>query len=274
MLKRLATISALIAILALGVVVISAQTGTGVANACSVVEGQESVVSIGVPSDAVAGGQGVAGCRIIHDGSGYRLSPAVIGDLGVIRRGVLAAVDVFGISGGTSVTNFGTELQACLRGTGTMIFMANTNAGRLVSEMPAVTRTLDGSQFTCTFISGSGILVLVSGPTAPDASTTEITVTEAGIETVDTTTVTETDSTGATTVVTGATPLSGCRVTTTAQVRLREQASTDSGIITRLPFRFSLQATARTSDWVQVIYEDGQGWVSANFLNFSAGCSD
>jgi uncharacterized protein YgiM (DUF1202 family) len=62
-------------------------------------------------------------------------------------------------------------------------------------------------------------------------------------------------------------------VTTTAQVRLRTEPTTNSEVITRLPFQFTLQATARIDGWIQVIYQDRQGWISSNYLNESAGCS-
>jgi uncharacterized protein YgiM (DUF1202 family) len=68
------------------------------------------------------------------------------------------------------------------------------------------------------------------------------------------------------------TPLSGCRVTTTAMVRLRTEPNTTSEVITRLPYQLNLQATASTDGWIRVIYEDGQGWVSDRFVNQSAGC--
>jgi hypothetical protein len=276
MLKRLLIVATVLTLLGTIGMIAYAQTGSGISSACRNVDGQEnSVVRIGVPDDAVAGGAGVAGCRVIHDGSGFVQSPAVIGNLSVIRRGVQAAVDVFGIAGGSAVNNFGTELQLCLRGTGTMIFLNASTTPRIVSEMPAFTRQLEAGTYTCTFISSAGVMVLVSGPTAPALSEVQqapvTTVTEDG-------TVVETTE-GVTAPVVApvvssvaATPLTGCRVTTTAMVRLRAEPNTSSEIITRLPYRFSLQATARTDEWVQVIWQDRQGWVSDNFLNLSAGC--
>jgi len=276
MMKRLLIAATVLALLGAVGVTIFAQTGSGISSACRNVDGQaNSVVRIGVPDDAVAGGAGVAGCRVIHDGSGFVLSPAVIGNLGVIRRGVLAAVDVFGISGGNSVTNFGTEVQLCLRGTGTMIFLNANTTPRLVSEMPAFTRELEAGTYTCTFISSSGVAVLVNGPAAPAFSEVQMAAPAGEGET---TTVTNEDGTETVIAappapsVMNSTPLTGCRVTTTAMVRLRGEPNTSSEIITRLPYQFSLQATARTDDWVQVIWQDRQGWVSDNFLNLSAGC--
>ena len=249
---------------------------TPISSACSNVEGQSnSVVRIGVPEGAVGGG-GVF-CRVVHDGSSYVLSPATIGNLGVIQRGVLASVDVFGQAGAASVNNFGQEIQICLRGTGSFIFMNQAFTPRIPAQMPAFTRQLEDGTYTCSFISSSGLAVLVNGPTAPEATPEQILGTN-----TETVTVTNEDGSTSTTTVpstvttdtgaVGATPLSGCRITTTAQVRLRTEPNTTSEIITRLPYQINLQATAETESWVRVIYEDGQGWVSDRYVNRSAGC--
>ncbi len=271
MFKRISLLLGVLAASALAVVAVMAQTGAGLSNACRTIDGQAgSVVRIGVPDDAVAGGAGLAGCRVVHDGNSFVLSPAVIGDLGVIRRGVNAAVSIFGISSGGAVDNFGTEVQMCLRGTGTFIWINTVTNPRLVSEMPAVTRELELGTYTCTFISSTGIAVLVNGPAAPSETTTEITVDEAGVNTVDPSSAAPAEDGVAATV--GATPLSGCRITTTAMVRLREEPNTQSGIVTRLPYEINLQATAQTEGWVQVIWQARQGWVSDRYVSYNEGC--
>jgi hypothetical protein len=279
--KRIWAIVGLVAVFALGAGAIFAQTGFGISDACRTVDGQaDAVVRIGVPDDAVADGAGVAGCRVIHNGSNYVLSPAVIGDLGVIRRGVQAAVDVFAVNGGLGVTNFGQEVQICLRGTGTFIFLNSNFTPRVPAEMPSVTRNLDVGTYTCTFISSAGIAVLVQGPAAPAEGTVDFgpstsdgdTVIDAEADdlTVDETAPSETPP--ITTTAGGGEVLTGCRVTTTAAVRLRSAPTTNSEVITRIPFEFSLQATTRQDGWIQVIWEDGQGWISDDFLRQSPGC--
>lgn len=271
MYKQISLILSVLAVAALTVVATSAQTGAGLSNACRTLDGQAgTVVRVGVPDDAVAGGAGLVGCRVIHDGSDFVLSPAVIGDLGVIRRGVRAAVSVFGISSGGAVNNFGTEIQMCLRGTGTFMWINTAVNPRLVSEMPAVSRELEFGTYTCTFISSTGIAVLVDGPAAPSEASVEITVDESGVTTVNPEAEPAAEVAG---TVAGATALSGCRVETTAMVRLREAPNTTSGIITRLPYQINLQATAQTSDgWVQVIWQTQQGWVSERYVSFADGC--
>ncbi|MFZ4815167.1 MAG: SH3 domain-containing protein [Phototrophicaceae bacterium] len=250
-----------------------AQEGIGISDNCRNVDGQaDTVVRIGVAQGTTAGG---VYCRVIHNGSTFVLSAATIGDLGVIRRGVKAAVEVFAFGGtGASGQNFGQEVQICLRGTGTIIFLNAATTPRLVSEMPAGTRTLEGgASYTCTFISSSGTAVLVDGPAAPPFSDVPV---AAPVMNAEGTVVAPSATTSTTTTSTGAAiiPLSGCRVTTTAQVRLREQPNTNSAVVARLPFEFSLQATGRSGDWVQVIYQTGQGWITSRYLNESAGCSN
>lgn len=66
--------------------------------------------------------------------------------------------------------------------------------------------------------------------------------------------------------------LSNCRVTTTRIVRLRASADPNGAIMTRLPFGTSWTATERTADWFRVIYQNTQGWVSAEFLNTTGSC--
>jgi hypothetical protein len=70
----------------------------------------------------------------------------------------------------------------------------------------------------------------------------------------------------------GMVPLSNCRVTTTRIVRLRTAADPNSAIMTRLPYGTSWTATERTADWFRVIYQNTQGWVSAEFLTTTGNC--
>jgi hypothetical protein len=69
-----------------------------------------------------------------------------------------------------------------------------------------------------------------------------------------------------------AVPLSNCRVTTTRIVRMRTEPNTNSAIMARLPYRTSWTATERTADWFRVIYQNTQGWVSAQFLSTVGSC--
>lgn len=279
MLKRIFVTLIVGLLLAVSAMMVLAQTETQISSACQNVDATDSVVRIGVPEGAV--GSGIVACRVIHDGSRFNITPAAIGNLGVLQRGVRAAIDVYASVGGGSVVNFGQEVQVCLKGTGSFIFLNANQTPRIPSEMPAFTRDLEGGTYTCTYISSAGVAVLVNGPTASPATDSDLVVPTAD----DALASDEAETAGedaapvsVAPVVTadGSVSLSGCRVTTTAMVRLRTEPTTSSEVITRLPFRYSLQATSRTTDstWYQVIFEDGQGWLSGRYITESAGCSD
>jgi len=249
---------------------------------------ENPVVRAGVPSGAVSGG--IVGCKIIHNGDRFVLSPATIGNLGVIQRGVQSSVEVFGIAGGGGVVQFGQQIQVCLRGTGEFIYMSAVNTPRIPSELPAVTRDIDGTLYTCGVISSTGTAVLVAGEQAPLADEAGVLPVNAAVDAdladeaetlaegeVAAETTEEAPTRTVTTTANGEATesLSGCRVTTTAMVRMRNAPTTqDSEILTRLPFELSVQAINRTvdEDWYNVVYGDQDGWVSGNYLNPSAGC--
>jgi len=63
-----------------------------------------------------------------------------------------------------------------------------------------------------------------------------------------------------------------CRVRITRTVRLRSQPSTASEVISRLPFNTTWQVTEYTDGWFRVIYQDTQGWASAQFTEPTVGC--
>lgn len=281
MVKRFVIVFMVLSVLSVSALWVMAQTETQISSACQNVEAGEAVVRIGVPDGAV--GSGIVACRIIHDGSQFRITPAVIGNLGVLQQGVKAAIDVYASVGGGSVVNFGQEIQVCLKGTGSFIFLNANQTPRVPSQMPAFTRELEGGTYTCTYISSSGVAVLVNGPTASPATEADLqapTPTDGEAPAADDTTPTEEEpvvvAPAQVVDAQGNVTLTGCRVTTTAMVRLRTEPNTTSEIITRLPYRYSLQATSRSADsaWYQVIFEDGQGWLSGRFINESAGCSE
>lgn len=69
-----------------------------------------------------------------------------------------------------------------------------------------------------------------------------------------------------------AVPLSNCQVTTTRIVRLRSAPEPAAPIMTRLPYRTTWKATERNAGWFRVIFENTQGWVSAEFLTTVGAC--
>ncbi len=235
---------------------------------CSTQDGlPNSVVRIGVPAGAVDNGD--VFCRVIHNGTDFVLSPAIIGNLGLIQQGVLAAVDVVGNSGTTTVPYFNEPIRTCLRGTGQFFFLANTSTPRQPTTLDAVTDTINNVQHTCAFLSGSGTAVLITGAAAPTVSSLATTSTTTTTTTTDSgATASSTPSASTTTTASGVyTPLASCRVTTTAIVRLRTQPSSSAPVIERLPYNMNLTATGRVDGWIEVIYLSAQGWLSERYVD-------
>ncbi|MFZ4827406.1 MAG: SH3 domain-containing protein [Phototrophicaceae bacterium] len=233
---------------------------------CSTQDGfPNSVVRIGVPAGAVDNGD--VFCRVIHNGTDFVLSPAIIGNLGLIQQGVLAAVDVVGNSGSTSVPYFNEPIRTCLRGTGQFFFLANTTSPRQPTTLDAVTDTINNVQHTCAFLSGSGTAVLITGAAAPTVSSLVTTTTTTTTESGATVSSTPSARTTTTTVSGVYTPLASCRITTTAIVRLRTQPSSSATVIERLPYNTNLVATGRVDGWIEVIYLNGQGWLSEGYVD-------
>lgn len=272
MIKKIIVAVLLMGILALALPVVQAQDVL-IPGTCANVDANSDLIRIGVPEGAVA--NGTVGCRVIHNGENFVLTPAVIGNLAVIQRGVLASVDVFGSAGGGSPTRFAQEMQVCLKGTGTFIFLDANFTPRVPSEMPAVTRNINNTNYTCTLISNAGITVLVNGPAAPEGTLSVSAPAAEGTPTAEGTPAPESPPAPSALRSDGTlVPLSGCRVTITATVRIREEANTTSPILGRLPYGQDFQATARTADsvWYRVVFQSSQGWVNALYIAPNAGC--
>ncbi len=74
---------------------------------------------------------------------------------------------------------------------------------------------------------------------------------------------------------TGQSSGASCRVSTGANLNLRQQPGTDQPILATIPNATPLTATATTADrsWWQVSYDGQTGWVTRDFLYFDAGCN-
>ncbi len=192
-------------------------------------------------------------CHVIAKDGNYVTSSAEIGVGGIINLGVEQAVDVFGeLPGGFSVVPFDRPVQICLRGvaslTGEVLFLDAATARRTVERLG----TVQQGSYLCVSLTGSGTLVLVSGtsglaapPPAPTAAPT----------------------------LPASTTLNNCRVTTTnAPLNLRAEPSTSGTVLAQLPYNITLTATEYVPGWYNVIYLDGQGWVSATYLSFAGDC--
>lgn len=192
-------------------------------------------------------------CHVINLDGVYLTSAAEIGNLDLINQGIVEAVDVYGLlPGGVAVTQFSSPVEICLRGTGSIYFIsAVDNSLQLLSP----TRN-DG--YLCVDLLTSGKLALVGG--SPNTGAPPL----------------QTPPQGDTARDAVSTSVVDCQATTTHAVRLRAtpDAAGDGNIMTTLPYAITLQATEYTDGWYRVIYLDGQGWVSEDYLTTDGeGCS-
>lgn len=181
-------------------------------------------------------------CRIIVKNNAVSSSLSEIGVQSVIDQGVLQAVDLFGLlPGGGSVVPLINPVHVCLRGQGSVIYLDAAGVARTPSVLPIDSASPAG--YSCVNIPSSGTVVLV-GTVSNDQPAAPATIGT----------------------------LNNCRATTTAMVRLREAATTDSAVLGTLPYQITLDVTAHVPGWYRVIFEDGQGWVSADFVRTVGDC--
>ncbi len=172
-------------------------------------------------------------CRIIAENHHFIRTPAEIGVQSVLDKDVIHAVDIFSPSNENAAGS-----QICLQGSGSMVFLDAIGVPRVPQSLIT---TIQGD-YTCATIPDVGTLVLVGDMTTPNSLPDQNTV------------------------------IGDCRVTTTHQVNLRREPNTSSVIITVLPFQLTLKANARSNGFFKVIYLDGQGWVSGNYVTLQGSC--
>lgn len=196
-----------------------------------------TVVRVGAAPDGLTG----LYCRtFIENGRIVRPNAfAEIGDPAVIALGILHAVDIFHLGEG-SVS--GTEI--CLLGSGQVIFLSAAQAPRFPQLLPAVQK----EGFTCATIPTAGIVVLTRFPLSLSQQHATASA-DAQL-----------------------TALNDCRVTTLNMLNLRSEPSTTSAAITLVPYDLTLTATEAIPGWYRVIYEDGQGWLSADYVTTTGSC--
>lgn len=180
-------------------------------------------------------------CRTIAENGGFTRTSAEIGVQTVIDMGVIHAVDVFNAGDAA----FPQQFSVCLAGVGDLVFLDAAGIPRV--PQPMVSFPVNG--FTCGTVTTDGTLVLVhaSGMTVappPAISTLEP----------------------------SSFVLNGCRVTTTNILNLRAEASADGAVITQVPYNLTLNATERQGEWIKVIFESGQGWLNAGYLQLEGLC--
>jgi hypothetical protein len=177
--------------------------------------------------------------QVVIDGE-FLTNPAEIGIQSILDLGVLHAVNLVGMGpGGTPTMQFNPPLTICLRGTGDILFVSASDLTRTIQRPSAV----QSGDIRCVTIGEPGLLVMVNQPGFPPSeSTTSVIITV-------------------------------CQVTTTdAPLNLRAEPNTHSQVYAKLPYDITLAATEFVPGWYKVIYLDGQGWVSADFVRTTGAC--
>ncbi len=209
-------------------------TPAPVLNCRAISAGSEGMFTADVPDNTVSGGD--VFCRIIARDGNYITAPAEVGIQSIVDLGVYQAVDVFGMrASGTPVVPFAFPVRICLHGEGQLFFINAADANRTVQILNAFVQV----GYTCGDLPNSGTLVLVLGA-APASAT---------------------GSLPGSTIITG-----DCQATTLAMLNLRQAPDLSAAVIEVIPYNLTLQVTERTTDWVRVIYEDGQGWLNARYV--------
>ncbi len=155
---------------------------------------------------------------------------------GVTEQPFTLAAEVYTFDSSGSVTT-GVTVQVCLQGAGTLLYRDASGQPRTTVSLPAFSQ----GGFTCGLIPHAGTVILVPGaaaPTAPPATTA----------------------------------LNACRVTVTNMLNLRAEPDVTSAIVDHVPYQTTLNASARSGEWLQVVFGDHQGWLSAAYLTLEGDC--
>jgi hypothetical protein len=152
---------------------------------------------------------------------------------GVTEQPFTLAADVYTFDSSGSVTA-GVTVQVCLQGEGTLLYRDASGQPRTTVSLPAFSQ----GGFTCGLIPHAGTVILVPGAAAPPATTA----------------------------------LNACRVTTTHILNLRTEPDATSAVLDHIPYQTTLSASVRSGEWLQVVFGDHQGWLSAAYLTFEGDC--
>jgi|GEM_PF-1678117 len=204
---------------------------------------QNSVVPTSAPAPALCSQTGFTpstqvAVSLPNGGSGMNQCYSLLTDpaqVGVTQPFTLA-VEVYSFDASGSVT-FGAPVQVCLQGAGTLLYRDASGQPRVTVSLPSFTK--DG--LTCGIIPNAGTVILIPGAPAPTAAIPP-------------------------------TALSNCRVTTTNILNLRAEPDANSAVLTKVPYQTTLSASARSGEWLQVVFGGQQGWVSASYLSLTGDC--
>ena len=211
-----------------------------------------------------AGGD-VLFCRVLAENREFARNAGEIGNQEVLNQVVIHAVDITSFNpDGSGMVQFTAPAEVCLRGIGRFIFLSALDMPR-VPQFPSY--SLRGG-YTCAVIGTAGTAVLVEqvGGAPPPPPANNPISDSANVGAPPAPIATAVPPTNAT--------LAACHVTTTAMIRIRSaaDASSDSTVIETVPYNMRLRATEKVPGWYRVIYQDYQGWISADYLSLSGSC--
>ena len=159
-----------------------------------------------------------------------QISGGGIGIPSVLAQGVINAVDVWGW--------LASGVEACLRGSGKLLFLDAASSPRTVMDLPAYS----SGDMTCAQLTRPGSVVLVQGPPAVPPSP----------------------------AAPPSNALSGCQVRTTHILNFRDAPA--GAILEHLPYDITLTALEYSDGWYKVDYHGRQGWISADYVLRQGNC--
>ena len=170
---------------------------------------------------------------------------AGIGNQAVIDAGFISAVDLWGY------VEQGVEI--CFPQAGKLMLIETSVIPRRHVSLDAFSR--DGH--TCAAVNTPGIVVLSPGPAQPAQAPEPASAPSAPAQPAQP----------------AAAATSGCQVTTTGNVRLRETAAMGDNVIGYVMRGTTLSANSLATWWVQVNHEGRTGWISSNWVTMAGHCA-
>jgi uncharacterized protein YgiM (DUF1202 family) len=179
---------------------------------------------------------GIFARMIVEDGHYVRrTNSGMIGHQGLLDLDVRHAVDISVVPG----LDMSAGVRLCFNDRGTVFFLDARGAPRVPVRLDSF---LEGDR-TCVYIYTPGTVVVTRNDVQPEPET-----------------------------VTGT--LVDCEITTVYRMNLRSEPSLDGNVLTIIPNGVTLNALDRSGDWLRVIYQEFDGWVSVEFVNTSGTCTE
>lgn len=201
-------------------------------------------------------------CHIVVQDSQVKTQLAEIGNMELIQRGIIQAVDVVGMfPQGETWRQFRTPVRVCLRGEGDIQFLDSSGLTRSLRTLSTVVD--DGMEgFDCADISNAGMVILTPAGTRYNdgtALTTDTTAAlPASVPSADPAAVVE---------------LNNCEVTTKVKgVFIRRGPGTEHRIRWQLETNQTMTATGIAGQWYRVDFRGTPGWIAAPFVYPMGNC--